>query len=180
MTDTTTALPPSETANARSNAARLLIGRIVRAVGWARASARTFFRPPNSGLTKQPATGHSKVDLMNRLETLALLAIFKLEPNARGVSISGLIEKTTKRRIAARKLYEVLNGLEDRGLICEQTSVGKAVGRSAPGPSPRHYEISPQGLDAIRGAALASQLSVSDRVKTIGNINCVEEAANES
>src|SRR5262245_24312818 len=115
MIDTTTTLSSSETVNVQSIAARSFFGRIVHTVVQARAAARTFFRSLNSGLTKQSAVSHSNVDLMNRFETLALFAVFRLEANARGVAILRLIEETTKQRINVRKLYAALKSLENRG-----------------------------------------------------------------
>jgi DNA-binding PadR family transcriptional regulator len=89
------------------------------------------------------------VSAIGELETLILLAILRLGPDAYGVSVRDEIEDRTGRRLTRGAIYTALRRLEDKGFLA-----GK-LGESTPargGRAKRYLSLTDAGLAELRSA----------------------------
>ena len=86
------------------------------------------------------------MDVLSRIEEMLLLAIWKLEHNAYGISIRGQVEKDTGVKWMSGAIYAPLNRLRKNGYV----KTFKAEGSTERGGRPRvYYRLTPLGKDKL-------------------------------
>ena len=83
---------------------------------------------------------------LSRKEELLLLAIWKLQENAYGVTIRSLVSKTTNKYWSIGAIYDVLDRLTRKNLV--STEISEPVAERG-GRSRRYYRITPDGFEAL-------------------------------
>ena len=83
---------------------------------------------------------------LSRKEELLLLAIWKLEDNAYGVTIRKHASKVTQKYWSIGAIYDVLDRLTRKGLV--STSISEPVAERG-GKSKRFYKITKAGFKAL-------------------------------
>ena len=89
----------------------------------------------------------SKGTFLGEFEQVVLLAVQRLEGQGYGMSIRREIEKRTERGVSIGAIYATLERLEKKGYLTswEGDSTPVRGGRSR-----RHFELRPEGGDALR------------------------------
>jgi DNA-binding PadR family transcriptional regulator len=86
------------------------------------------------------------MNFLSRLEELLLLAIWKLNDNAYGVTIREQIEKETKRKWLSGAIYAPLQRLHTNGYVISI----KADASTDRGGRPRiYYKVTEKGLEKL-------------------------------
>ena len=83
---------------------------------------------------------------LSRKEELLLLAIWKLEENAYGVTIRGHVSKMTQKYWSIGAIYDVLDRLTRKGLV--STTISEPVAERG-GKSKRFYKLTKAGFEAL-------------------------------
>jgi DNA-binding PadR family transcriptional regulator len=87
---------------------------------------------------------------VGELETLILLAILRLGPQAYGVSVKNELARRTGRHLTRGAIYTALRRLEAKGLI--DGTLGE-VTPARGGRAKRYLSVSEAGLAAVRTAS---------------------------
>lgn len=87
---------------------------------------------------------------VGELETLILLAILRLGPQAYGVSVKNELADRTGRRLTRGAIYTALRRLEAKGLV--EGRLGEATPARG-GRAKRYLTVSDAGLAAVRTAS---------------------------
>jgi len=89
----------------------------------------------------------SKGTFLGEFEQVVLLAVQRLEGQGYGMSIRREIEKRTERGVSIGAIYATLDRLEQEGYLksWEGDSTPVRGGRSR-----RHFQLRPEGGDALR------------------------------
>lgn len=86
------------------------------------------------------------MNLLTRTEEVMLLAIWRLQENAYGVTIADILTKTSGRKWVLGAVYVPLERLEKKGYI--HSRLGNATNKRG-GRSKRLYKVTRAGLDAM-------------------------------
>ncbi len=86
------------------------------------------------------------MSLLSRAEEIVLVAIWKLQGNAYGVTIRERVSETTGTDWSIGAVYPPLHRLEKKGLV--QSSQGKPLPERG-GRSRVYYEVTPEGRKAL-------------------------------
>lgn len=87
------------------------------------------------------------LDLLSRTEEIVLLAVYRLEGNAYGVSVRDAVQANTGISLSVGAVYVPLERLTRRGLLSTRT------GEPTPergGRSKRYYRVTAEGLAALQ------------------------------
>lgn len=87
------------------------------------------------------------MDLLSRTEEIVLLAVYRLDGNAYGVTIRSEVEANTGINLSVGAVYVPLERLTKRGLL--QAHTGEPTPERG-GRSKRYYQITADGLAALR------------------------------
>lgn len=85
----------------------------------------------------------------NITEEMVLLAVWKLEGNAYGVTIRQYLSEKTDRIFPYGTLYSILAKLEKQGMVVK--TIGDPTSERG-GRSKNYYHITPEGLRALKQA----------------------------
>ena len=80
------------------------------------------------------------------LEELALLAVLRLGENAYGGRIREVLRDDAGRPVSISTIYVTLMRLEEKGLV--RSWMGEPT-RARGGKAKRHYEVRPEGVEAV-------------------------------
>lgn len=86
------------------------------------------------------------MDLLTRTEEYILLAVYRLEDNAYGVTIQDEMAQMVGKSLSVGAIYAPLERLADRGLLRRRVSSPTA---SRGGRRKRFYHLTPEGLVAL-------------------------------
>jgi PadR family transcriptional regulator PadR len=95
------------------------------------------------------------VDLLTRTEEIILLAVYRLEGDAYGVTIRRDIEETTGKKFSVGAIYVPLERLTNRGLLTSH--VGEPTAERG-GRGKRFYRVTPEGLKALQEVQQLNQV----------------------
>lgn len=87
------------------------------------------------------------MNLLSRSEEIVLLAIWKLQGNAYGITIRNQVNETTGYKWSVGAIYAPLHRLEKKGLV--RIIKGEPIPERG-GRSKIYYEVSPDGKKALR------------------------------
>lgn len=93
---------------------------------------------------------------IGELEELVLLTVLRLGSNAHGSGIRGELKEQAGRAVSVSTIYVTLMRLEEKGYA--RSWKGEATATRG-GKARRHYELTPEGVDALRATK-----SVRDRM----------------
>ena len=108
------------------------------------------------------------MDMLSRLEEILLLAIWKLEAHAYGISIRQQVEKDTGTTWMSGAIYAPLNRLKKNGYV----RTFRASGSAEKGGRPRiYYRLTPLGKEKLASIQKVNQsvwMGVPDLKKEFG------------
>ncbi len=108
------------------------------------------------------------MDMLSRLEEILLLAIWKLEDRAYGISIRRQVEKDTGTTWMSGAIYAPLNRLKKNGYV----KTFQAAGSAEKGGRPRiYYRLTPLGMKKLASIQKVTQsvwMGVPDLKKEFG------------
>lgn len=91
-------------------------------------------------------------DYLGHLELMVLLAVWRVQPEAYGVSIAGEIESRSGYSVSLAGIYAALERLEDKGLI--QSALGEATPVRG-GRARTYFELTTAGAQEARSTVRA-------------------------
>ena len=84
--------------------------------------------------------------MLSRTDEMMLLAVWRLEDNAYGVTIAGMLTQTSEKKWVLGAVYVPLERLEKKGYLFSY--LGKSTKKRG-GRSKRLYKLTKYGLDAL-------------------------------
>lgn len=84
---------------------------------------------------------------LGEFEQIVLLAVARLGPDSYGMTIRREIERRSGRTVSLAPVYSTLDRLERKGYVKSRAGEPTPV---RGGRAPRHFEIQPPGVQALR------------------------------
>jgi len=84
--------------------------------------------------------------MLSRTDEMMLLAVWRLEDNAYGVTIAEMLTRTSGKKWVLGAVYVPLERLEKKGYLCSY--LGKPTNKRG-GRSKRLYKLTKHGLDML-------------------------------
>lgn len=92
-------------------------------------------------------SGDDQPTNLGDFELFVMLAVVRIGEEAYSRTIREAIEERTGRRVARGALYVTLDRLRDKGFLRSWKGEPRA---ERGGKARRHYEVTPEGLEAVR------------------------------
>lgn len=89
------------------------------------------------------------MEILTRTEEIILLAVYRLDDNAYGITIRQEVEALVGRSYSVGAIYVPLDRMEERGWLTTKTGSPTAV---RGGRAKRFYELTPAGKEALLAA----------------------------
>jgi PadR family transcriptional regulator PadR len=86
------------------------------------------------------------MNTLSRTDEMILLAVWRLEDNAYGVTIAEMLSKTSEKKWVLGAIYVPLERLEKKGYV--RSYLGKSTNKRG-GRSKRLYKLTEDGLNAL-------------------------------
>ena len=109
----------------------------------------------------------ARSDLLGSLEHIVLLAVLRIGADSYGVTVREEIEQRTDRDVSLGAIYSTLDRLETKGYVRSRTGEPTA---ERGGRAKRHFEITADGVEAVRASQESIRRMAMGLHKAWGNL----------